>query len=272
MKKIGKNILLLLIAAIFCTGCGKKTDNAKELKNLENVFAEYPDTLTEQEKTDDGVTVQLHHAAFEAQRLILDYTVKADNLDRYRSCVIEVCSDTEESVSCSLDCSLYFEEKKNEYRIVGLYEWKGEKLQKEDVGEKIQIQLLFSEVYAENLQSDSISFEVEPSRIFETKQVEVHQDIAYEKGNATVEGLEISPFYTGLIMEHSENEEFLNGFFSYEITDEEGESAVFKGGADDNLFYSSLPENCRKVGITVIQYGQDGAYDSVSEKLEVEIP
>lgn len=271
MKKVILQIVVYLIIVVLCTGCGNKNDDENVLQNLENIFAEYPDTLVGQEKNDNGVTVQLHHAAFEAQRLILDYTVKAENLDCYRSCEVEICLDTGESVSCSLDCSLYFEEMKDEYRMVGLYEWKGEELQKEDAGKKVEIQLFFPEAYAENLQDDSMYFETELSRIFEAKQVEIHKDIAYEHGIATVEGLEVSLFYTRLIMEHSENDEFLNGFFSCEILDEEGKPAIFKGGEDDNLFYSSLPENCGKVGITVIQYNKDAAYDYVSDTLEADI-
>lgn len=270
MKKDKQCILFLFTISALCMGCGQKAGSVKEAQTPEAVFAEYSDTLIEQEKGDEEVTVQLHHVAWEEERMILDYTVKAENIENYRICNVNFSADGENSVNSSLDCSLYFEELQKAYRLVGLYEWEDETLSEEAVGEKVKLQMCFPE--ADDSQGVSVEFDLEIPQLFSTKQIPVESDLTYDKGTTTIEELEVSPFYTRLQTDLAENEDFSDEFYSYEITDEEGNAAGFKGGFDDSLFYSRLPKDCAEAGIAVIRYNQDATYDAVSDRLEITIP
>lgn len=110
-----KHTVLLLLLAAICVGCSPAKDVQKS-ETSEDIFAQYPKTVIEQEESTGNVTVQLHHAAFEAERMVLDYTVKADpvedhvNLEMYFM-NMEATDSTVPSVSFEIKQPELFEPK-----------------------------------------------------------------------------------------------------------------------------------------------------------------
>lgn len=261
-----KHTVLLLLLAAICVGCSPAKDVQKS-ETSEDIFAQYPKTVIEQEESTGNVTVQLHHAAFEAERMVLDYTVKADHVEDYRYHEIYLTSNENNSAVCSLDCNLNYEyeEEQDTYHVTELYEWSGEKLQEKDY---VNLEMYFMNMEATDSTVPSVSFEIKQPELFEPKQVDIAAKLSYKDTETTVQKLELSPFYTRLQAEAA----FSDESYSYEITDETGTAAGFLGGNDNSFYYQGLPADCKKAGIAVIQYDQDAAYNRVSDVMEVELP
>lgn len=75
MKKFNYALILIMVLMSFCAGYGKDSIAQATVEK----FADYPETIVGQKKTDDEVTVTLNHIAFEKKHVVLDYTVEAPN-------------------------------------------------------------------------------------------------------------------------------------------------------------------------------------------------
>lgn len=114
-------------------------------------------------------------------------------------------------------------------------------------------------------------FSLEICEVFHPKKIQVAKDIIYEEGSTRIEELILSPFYTKLNVDNAGNDNFVNSFYSYELMSEDKSMLDWLGSSGDEYIYSPLKEEDQEMGITVIRYSKDGAYDSVSETLEVDI-
>ena len=116
-----------------------------------------------------------------------------------------------------------------------------------------------------------IDFDVEISKLFQDRQIEIGKDIVYEKGTTNIESLDISPFYTKLDVKNEES--FWEGeeLYLYEIETADGRRLQPLNYTQNEIYFPVLPSDCSEVYISVVKYKEDTTYGTVSDKLTVEV-
>lgn len=258
------------LCAILCAGCEKSEEPDKSGKEIQAAFEAQKETFIEKEKTDNEITFILHHAAFEEQKVIVDYTVKAEDITDYKDCRMSIWFDT---MDAGFGTKLYYEEAEKEYRTVWVYELSEGVFSEKNIGEKVRLKFFFETASYNQGADRTIEFDAEISKVYQSRKVEIQQEISYDGGITKIEALEISPFYTRLLAANEEGF-LLNGddFYLYEIKTPEGEALQPVNGTESALYFSILPTSSSKVFISVVKYKEDMTYNAVSDRLEVEIP
>lgn len=260
-------IIAVLLLLIFCQGCGSSKLQKQQQEVFASIFDNKENTLVDQEKTVDGVTITINHMAFEENCLVIDYTMKAEDISNYLDTNIRF-----ESGRLKNDggIGITVEENKRMVRQIYFYELEGDGLSEENLGEEVEVEFYSVSGLSKLGYEEKIIFSLEIPEVYYPKKVQVAKDISYDGGSTRIEELIISPFYTKLVINNARNENFVNEFYSYELMNEDKSILYWLGGSGENYIYSPLPEEGHKVGITVIQYNKDATYDYLSDKLKVE--
>lgn len=271
MKKSGLMLLFLFFCVTTCIGCGN-AGKQEEGKEILAAFQEEAETEIEQKKTDGELSVILHHAAFEEHHAIVDYTVEAEGgLEKYADGSIQILLEGREASGQAMALETVYASEENKYSACAVISLEEKALSEEDAGKTATIRF-YSMTGGGNWGTDRvIDFDVEISKLCQDRKIEVGKDIAYEKGTTNVESLDISPFYTKLNVKNEES--FWNGeeLYLYEIETADGRRLQPLNYTQDEIYFPILPSGCSEVYISVVKYKKDTTYDSVSDKLTVEI-
>lgn len=272
MKKLRLVLLFLFLCVTTCIGCGNAEEQEEAGKEILAAFQERPETEMEQKKTDGELTVILHHAAFEEHHVIVDYTVEAEGgLKEYADGSIQILLEGCEASGQAMALETVYVSEENKYSVCAVISLAEKAILEEDVGKTAKIRF-YSMTGSGSWGTDRIiDFDVEISKLYQDRKIEVGEDIVYEKGTTNIESLDISPFYTKLDVKNEES--FWEGeeLYLYEIVTADGRRLQPLNYTQDEIYFPVLPSDCSEVYISVVKYKEDTTYDSVSDKLTVEV-
>ncbi len=210
--------------------------------------------------------IELNRVVFEKKRVILDYTLESPDLSQYEELIVRF-QKGELMVGCAVGFAV--EEAPEKKRMVAYVDTEGGFFSREDVGEEVVF--VFESLYGAKLNSGvQMSFPVTIEKVFAAQTVEVNQGFPYEGGSALVQSVEVSPFYTDVrYVDKGAKEAFLTELYGWEVVDESGKALQCLGGGGNEYHYTALPEGCKEIGLTLIQYKQDASYDKLGEMVEI---
>ncbi len=272
MKKIRLVLLSLFLCVTTCIGCGNAEKQVGAGKEISAAFQERPETEIEEKKTDGELAVILHHAAFEEHHVIVDYTVEAEGgLEEYADGSIQILLEGHETSGQAMALETVYVSEKNKYSACAVISLGEKEISQEDADKTAKIRF-YSMTGDGSWGADRIiDFDVEISKLFQDRQIEIGKDIVYEKGTTNIESLDISPFYTKLDVKNEES--FWEGeeLYLYEIETADGRRLQPLNYTQNEIYFPVLPSDCSEVYISVVKYKEDTTYGTVSDKLTVEV-
>lgn len=265
MEKKAFSIMAILIMVIFCQGCGR--NGQQEV--FASIFDDREDTLINQKKTIGEATITVNHAVFEEKSFIIDYSIEANDVSSYSD--ISVRWDNE-NFEQGGGTGVVLEKNKKKQRQILFIDLEGEGISEENLGEKLEIEFYSVSGFSNLGYEEKAIFSLEIAKIYHPNTIKVLQNIAYEDKNTRIDEVVISPFYTKLLVNNTDNDNFMSDYYSYELICEDKSALYWLGSSGNEYLYSPICEIDKNIRISVIQYKEDGSYDYVSDKLEIEIP
>lgn len=262
------SFIAVLFLMVVCQGCGNSKMQTEQQEVFASIFEGRENTLVDQEKTVDGVTIIINHAAFEENCMIIDYTMEAEDISSYLDTNIRFVSGRFKNDG---GIGITVEESKREVRQIYIYDLEGEELSEKNLGEEVEVEFYSVSGLSKLGYEKKAVFSLKISEVYHPKKIQVAKNIIYEEGSTRIEELILSPFYTKLNVDNAGNDNFINSFYSYELMSEDKSILDWLGGFGDEYIYSPLKGEDQEMGITVIQYSKDGDYDYISETLEVDM-
>lgn len=116
------SFIAVLFLMMVCQGCGNSKMQTEQQEAFSSIFEGRENTLVDQEKTVDGVTITINHAAFEENCLIIDYTMEAEDISSYLDTNIRFESGRFKNDG---GIGITVEESKREVRQIYIYDLEG---------------------------------------------------------------------------------------------------------------------------------------------------
>lgn len=268
--KEGRTILeLLSVLVLFClcSGCGSGGVSAKEEKEeIAACFEQEDITELHARQEDDDLSIELHHAVFEENLVILDYTLKSADLSKYEDVLPGFRKGDLEKED---GYTVTVKEEAKEKRMVGYLEVEAGTFSQKNVGEDVEI--IFSSLYGEEGSGIDMIFPVKIEEVFMSAVVEVGQEFSCADGAVFVKSIAVSKFHTDVHMDMANCPTFMEEFYGWEIADESGKILQWINGSGETYNYSALPESCKELGLTLIKYKEDNSYEKVGETVTIPI-
>lgn len=268
MKKIKMltGMLTVLLLFTLCAGCVGR----EQKKNIEKILAPFernniPELHMQQEQ--DDLSIELNRAVFVENLVIIDYIMKSPDLKKYDDVFLRFQN---EHLSGS-GGGIAVEEKLGEKRMVAYLELEECSISQEDTGEEVEV--IFESFYGADLpelgSGIKVTFPVKIDKVFTVETVEIGEEFTYKGGTAVVESIDYSRFQTDVHMDLTKCPDFMTDLCAWEISDDSGKTLHCFGGSDEVYQYSALPEDCKEIGLTLIQYKREGSYDRLGEMLKI---
>ncbi len=268
MKKIRilTGMLMVLLLFTLCAGCVSREQKENEEKILAPFErSDIPELHMKQEQGD--LSIELNHAVFVENLVLIDYIMKSPDLKKYDDVFLRFQN---EHLSGS-GGGIAVEEKPREKRMVAYLELEECSVSQENAGEEVEV--IFESFYgaemAELGSGIKVTFPVKIDKVFPVKTVEIDKEFTYEGGTAVVKSIEYSRFHTDVHMDLTKSPDFMTDFCVWEISDDSGKTLHCFGGSDEEYQYTALPEECKEIGITLIQYKKDRSYNKLGETVKI---
>ena len=266
-------IIMFLTAVLAFSGCGKKKT---EQNMLVKKFEQYPETVVEQEQAGEEAAMQIKHAAFLNDMILLDYRVSAPEAEKkYMASLWNVSIDGEELFVGDGPTVIY--ESGNDYycavAVVGL---EGLELTQDYIGETAEINFETMSTTEYNADSEEFLFEIPIMAWYESKITVVEEEIPDTEEQAYIESIETNPFFTRIYAEVPESMKI--GEYRYVLCTEDGKecepSDVFFWSDESdmgNFYFESLPENTENVNLTLGKTDKSGKNSEENKKLSISL-
>ncbi len=269
MKEIRVLAVWLFSMALFFLSVGGSS-NYRQKEASAKIYAplEREDiTALHVQKEYKDLAIELNRVVFEEHRVIFDYTMKSSDLSKYEDVIVIL--GFEEKGMGGAASGFAVEEKPKEKRMIAYLEMEEGSFSQDDVGGEVTV--VFESLYGAEFHSGlQMTFPVTVEKVFPCKTVEINQEFTYKGGTVVVESVDISPFYTDVhYMDRGAKEDFMMNLYGWEVTDESATALQCLGGGDQEYNYTALPEGCKEIGLTLIQYKKDASYDKLGETVKI---
>lgn len=260
MKK-KRRLLLCIPILLGLLGCG--SDKMEPLREVRDELAQEEENMLEITKTDGDFTVTLNQIAFEEGMVVLDYTVKSENLTPYADVLPKIMkNDIEISGGNRYDLNLKSQKEKS---YVMFFEALESEFSEEDIGKEVEIQ--FESM--SRMTDVDILFPVKIQKVHETEKILVGKKLEYQDKDIIIDYIERSKFYTAVYVKNMDDS--MDDFCLPRVTDSDHKEITFFGGETKRFLYERLGDDCEKINITMVQYEYKDRSETVSEMLEIKL-
>lgn len=260
-----RRIVLFILLGIALQGCGTKEIRKEILKDIKSNIEQEEENILAVTKSQEDFSVTLNQIAFEEEAVILDVTMKSDDISQYGDVLPQISKD-EMKINLNLGYNINGKDKKEKNDIMIFWVEKS-KLSKENIGEEVEIR--FSSI--NKLTDIDITFPVRISKVYDAETIPVGKKLEYEGKSITIESVVLSEFYTKVNI--SGEEDFIGDFCFLQMMDSNQKEIPAFNGSQESFLYARIKEDCEKISISMIRDkdGKNKNYETISEPMEIKL-
>lgn len=281
---------MIKLAGLCCAAClisGCTAPNASLLHNtkkndlfanIENQLDTVKESSVERTEAIDGLKVTLHKVIFEANGVLLDYTVQQERNTESNNILVQVNIPGQETTTVTAyELASETDKKASEKHVAALCVGEEEKfLTASDKGQTAVVEFLklpeTADYMGDTDELEGIRIELEIPQIAEAEIIPLKQTLSYDEGEIGLEQLERHACYDLLKISGGVNE-FMSNFYAVERTDAEGVKSkiltMYSIGEDYFMVYEPMALQTKQMKLQAVKAVKDGNWQTAGEVTEI---